>query len=35
MAQMTGGELLLKCLKAEGVCVIFGLLDGSHNLFLA
>lgn len=35
MAQMTGGELLLKCLKAEGVSVIFGLLDGSHNSFLA
>ena len=34
MTQMTGGELLLKCLKAEGVSTIFGLLDGSHNSFL-
>ncbi|UCG23601.1 MAG: thiamine pyrophosphate-binding protein, partial [Chloroflexota bacterium] len=32
---MTGGELLLKCLKEEGVTVLFGILDGSFNPFLA
>jgi acetolactate synthase-1/2/3 large subunit len=35
MAEMTGGELLLKCLKEEGVSVLFGILDGSFNPFLA
>ena len=35
MAQITGGELLLKCLHTEGVTTIFGVLDGSHNAFLA
>ena len=35
MAQMSGGELLLKCLKAEGVQLMFGILDGSFNPFLA
>ncbi len=35
MAQITGGELLLKCLKEEGVQVLFGVLDGSFNPFLA
>jgi acetolactate synthase-1/2/3 large subunit len=35
MAEMTGGELLLKCLKEEGVSVLFGVLDGSFNPFLA
>ncbi len=35
MAEMTGGELLLKCLKEEGVTVLFGILDGSFNPFLA
>jgi acetolactate synthase-1/2/3 large subunit len=35
MAEITGGELLLKCLQAEGVTTIFGVLDGSHNAFLA
>lgn len=35
MTQITGGELLLKCLKAEGVSVMFGVLDGSFNPFLA
>ncbi len=35
MAPMTGGELLLRCLKEEGVRVIFGVLDGSYNAFLA
>ncbi len=35
MTEMTGGELLLKCLKQEGVSVLFGILDGSFNPFLA
>jgi acetolactate synthase-1/2/3 large subunit len=35
MADITGGELLLKCLKEEGVTVLFGILDGSFNPFLA
>jgi len=35
MTEMTGGELLLKCLKEEGVSVLFGILDGSFNPFLA
>jgi acetolactate synthase-1/2/3 large subunit len=35
MAEMTGGELLLKCLREEGVTVLFGVLDGSFNTFLA
>ncbi len=35
MSEMTGGELLLKCLKEEGVEVMFGILDGSFNTFLA
>jgi acetolactate synthase-1/2/3 large subunit len=35
MAEMTGGELLLKCLKAEGATTLFGVLDGSYNAFLA
>jgi acetolactate synthase-1/2/3 large subunit len=35
MTQMTGGELLLKCLKEEGVSLLFGILDGSFNTFLA
>jgi len=35
MADMTGGELLLKCLQQEGVTVLFGILDGSFNPFLA
>jgi acetolactate synthase-1/2/3 large subunit len=35
MAEMTGGELLLKCLKEEGVSILFGVLDGSFNPFLA
>ena len=34
MAEITGGELLLKCLKQEGVTVLFGILDGSFNTFL-
>jgi len=29
MAEITGGELLLKCLKQEGVTVMFGILDGA------
>ena len=35
MTEMTGGELLLKCLKEEGTDVLFGVLDGSFNPFLA
>lgn len=35
MTKITGGELLLKCLQAEGVSVMFGVLDGSFNPFLA
>lgn len=35
MVEMTGGELLLKCLKEEGVTTLFGVLDGSFNPFLA
>jgi acetolactate synthase-1/2/3 large subunit len=35
MTEMTGGELLLKCLKEEGVRILFGVLDGSFNPFLA
>ena len=35
MSEITGGELLLKALAAEGVSVIFGILDGSFNAFLA
>jgi len=34
MPEITGGELLLKCLQAEGVTTIFGVLDGSYNAFL-
>lgn len=34
MTEMSGGELLLKCLKEEGVSVLFGILDGSFNPFL-
>jgi acetolactate synthase-1/2/3 large subunit len=35
MTEMTGGELLLRCLKEEGVHILFGVLDGSFNPFLA
>jgi acetolactate synthase-1/2/3 large subunit len=35
MSTITGGELLLKCLREEGVTVLFGILDGSFNPFLA
>jgi len=35
MTDITGGELLLKCLKEEGARVMFGVLDGSFNPFLA
>jgi hypothetical protein len=31
MAEITGGALLLKCLKQEGVTTLFGVLDGSFN----
>lgn len=35
MSNMTGGELLLNCLQEEGVTILFGVLDGSFNPFLA
>ncbi len=35
MTTITGGELLLKTLKLEGVRTIFGVLDGSYNAWLA
>ena len=35
MSAITGGELLLKCLKAENMSMIFGVLDGSFNPWLA
>jgi acetolactate synthase I/II/III large subunit len=35
MTEMTGGELLLRCLQEEGISVLFGVLDGSFNPFLA
>ncbi len=35
MTEMTGGELLLKCLQQEGITTLFGILDGSFNPFLA
>ena len=35
MAEITGGELLLKCLREEGIEELFGVLDGSYNAFLA
>ena len=35
MTEITGGELLLRCLKEEGVSVLFGVLDGSFNPFLS
>ncbi len=34
MAEITGGELLLRCLKEEGVRTLFGVLDGSFMAFL-
>jgi len=34
MGEITAGELLLKCLKQEGVSTLFGVLDGSYNPFL-
>ncbi len=35
MGEITGGELLLQCLKEEGVTTLFGVLDGIYNAFLA
>jgi len=35
MTEITGGELLLRCLKEEGIETLFGVLDGSYNPFLA
>jgi acetolactate synthase-1/2/3 large subunit len=34
MADITGGELLLRCLEQEGVSHIFGVIDGSLNPML-
>ena len=33
--EISGGELLLRCLREEGVSTLFGVLDGSFNPFLA
>ena len=35
MTTITGGELLLKTLKNEDISMIFGVLDGSYNAWLA
>ncbi|MDW8319698.1 MAG: thiamine pyrophosphate-binding protein [Anaerolineae bacterium] len=35
MSQPTVGELLLQCLRAEGVEMMFGIIDGSHVPFVA
>ncbi len=35
MTPITGGELLLKTLKNEDISIIFGVLDGSYNAWLA
>jgi len=35
MPAITGGELLLQCLKQEGISILFGILDGSFNPFLS
>jgi acetolactate synthase-1/2/3 large subunit len=34
MAEISGGELLLKCLKKEGVTRIFGIPDFAYNTLL-
>jgi acetolactate synthase-1/2/3 large subunit len=34
MNEITGGELLLQCLKAEGIDRMFGIVDGSHVPFV-
>ena len=34
MAHITGGELLLKCLHAEGVRYIHAITDGTYMMFL-
>ena len=34
MSQISGGELMLRCLQQEGASAIFGVLDGSHNAVL-
>ncbi len=34
MAEITVGELLVQCLKAEAVDTIFGIIDGSHIPFV-
>lgn len=35
MSDIKGGELLLQCLRQEGITTLFGILDGSFNSFLA
>ena len=35
MAEITVGELLAKCLQAEGIEMMFGIIDGSHIPFTA
>ncbi len=35
MAEITVGELLIQCLKAENVELLFGIVDGSHIPFVA
>jgi len=35
MPDITGGELMLRCLREEGITTLFGILDGSFNPFLA
>ena len=34
MSQVTVGELLVQCLKAEGIETMFGIIDGSHIPFV-
>lgn len=35
MTEITVGELLLECLRAEGIDAMFGIIDGSHIPFVA
>ena len=35
MTEITVGELLLECLQAEGIEMMFGIIDGSHIPFVA
>src|SRR5512142_1457279 len=34
MSQVSVGELLVQCLKAEGIEIMFGIIDGSHIPFV-